>query len=485
MSVRKNFFKDVFYSGIAKYSSIVITLLVTSVLARILEPSDFGLVALATVFITFFNLISDFGIATAIVQFKDLSDKDLSSIFGWTFWLAILLGGSFYLLTPLIASFYNNSCLISICKLLSLQVLFATLNIVPNALLLKHKLFSIVAIRTFWVQLICGFIAIASALNGLGLYSLLISPVLGIFLNFLVNEYYMKIPIVLFPSLLSLKKIFSFSIFQFLFNFVNYIGNNLDKMIIGKSFSMSGLGFYEKAYRLEQMPAQTIIGVIAPVLHPYLSDYQNDKCKILNIYNKSNYFLLSISFPISAFCLICARELVLIIFGTQWEESISYFAIISFSVATQLATVHTSAVLQSCNKTKLLFMMGFANVIIALTSVLIGAFVFKSIISICICGVCSAILCAILTYEVTYRFCFNISPKHIFKYSIKPIACYFVIGIVGHIISDYIVYFPLFFSIFIKSLIWFVITFSFLQFFTDIKPITILKRFKMLNNKHE
>ena len=129
MGVRKSFIKDVAYSGVAKYSTIIISLVVTAVLSRILTPSDFGVVAIATVFIAFFNLLSDFGIATAIVQFKDLSPKDISSIFGWSFWLAVLLSTIFFLCSPFIASFYENPLLDSICRLISLQIF---LNVVKS-----------------------------------------------------------------------------------------------------------------------------------------------------------------------------------------------------------------------------------------------------------------------------------------------------------------------------------------------------------------
>lgn len=478
MSVKKTFFRDVLFSGVSKYSTIIITLLVTSVLARVLTPDDFGVVAIATIFIAFFNLLSDFGIATAIVQFKDLTDKDLNNIFGWTLWLGFLLSSLFYMVSPFIASFYDNIQLVSVCRLLSLQIFFATINIVPNALLFKNKKFNIVAFRTILVQVACGIIAIIAALNGIGIYALLINPILGMFANFLINEMYMKLSLSLFPSFSSINKILSFSVFQFLFNFINYIGNNLDKMIIGKAFSMSGLGYYEKAYRLEQMPAQTINGVVGPVLHPYLSDYQNSPCKIQEIYNKANKFLLSISFPISALCLFCSREMVLIVFGPQWEESITYFSIMSVSVATQLATVHTGAILQSCNRTKLLFVIGTLNVIIALTFLLVGAFVFKSIIAICVCGALSAIICTIITYILTYKYCFDSSPTIVLKYFIRPILFYIVIGALAYFIYDIMTNLPLFVSLLIKVSIWMTITFVFFQYFTPYKPKLYFNRIK-------
>lgn len=470
MGVKKNFAKDVVYSGISKYSTIVIALIVTAILSRILTPNDFGVVAIAAVFIAFFNLLSDFGFATAIVQFKDLTDDDIKNIFGWSFWLAVLLSTLFFFCAPLIASFYGNPLLTTICRLLSLQIFFATLNIVPNALLLKNKKFNVIAARTLSIQITCGVISVVGALNGLGVYALLINPIVGIFIQLVVNVAYMKVTINLFPALSSLKKIFSFSIFQFLFNFINYIGNNIDKMIIGKAISISGLGYYEKAYRLGQMPAQMINGVVGPVLHPYLSDYQRQPEKMLNVYDRMNRILLSLSFPISAFCLLCSRELVLIVFGPQWVESIVYFAIISVTITTHLASSPTGAILQASNNTKLLFYLGLVNVVVALICLSIGALVFGNIKAICYMGIVSSIIGFINTYIVTYKLCFCKSPMPIFGFTIKPLLYFLIVGLGGYMITSKIEDLPLFASFAVKTVVWCILTLGFLQLFSPFKP---------------
>ncbi len=478
MGVRKNFAKDVVYSGISKYSTIIIALIVTAVLSRILTPSDFGVVAIATVFITFFNLLSDFGIATAIVQFKDLTVDDIKSIFAWTFWLAVLLSMAFYFISPFISSYYDNSKLQTICQLLSVQIFFATLNIVPNALLLKEKKFNVIAVRTLSIQLSCGIISVITAFNGLGVYSLLINPILGIFVNFLINAFYVHLPISLIPTMKSMRKIFSFSIFQFLFNFINYIGNNLDKMIVGKTISLAGLGYYEKAYRLGQMPAQTILGVISPVLHPYLSDYQSSPEIILSVYNKLNKLLLSISFPISAYCFFCSRDLILLIFGSQWVESITYFAILSVTISTSLATSPTGAVLLASNKTKLLFILGSLNVCIALSLLCVGAFLFGSIMAICIMGVISSIICFILTYIASYKYCFKKTPFPVFLFTLRPLSFFVLFGIIGILTDPFFSNYNIILSLFLKTIIWMVSTFIFLKTCTPFNPVFYFNRVK-------
>lgn len=138
-STKKELLSGVFYTAIAKYSGIIISLVIAGILARLIEPEDFGVVAIATVIISFFGIFSDLGIAPAIIQNKELSENDLSNIFSFTLWLGIGISMIFFLCSWPISHFYQSDTLLSICQLLSLNLFFASANIVPNALLFKGK----------------------------------------------------------------------------------------------------------------------------------------------------------------------------------------------------------------------------------------------------------------------------------------------------------------------------------------------------------
>src|SRR5574344_1442108 len=270
--IKKTLISGVAYTAIAKYSGIIISLIVTAVLARLIVPEEFGIVAIATVIITFFAIFSDLGIAPAIVQNKGLNEKDLSNIFSFTLFMGLILAVLFFFFFLLIVNYYANKILIPICLIFSINLLFSSLNIVPNALLFKNKQFKFIAYRTLTVQLLAGVLAVAAALFGLGIYSLLINPVISSVAMFIMS--YIKYPqsLSIRFSLSSMKKIFSFSFYQFMFNLINYFSRNLDKLMIGKYLGMSPLGYYEKSYRLMMLPLQNITNVITPVMHPVFAD---------------------------------------------------------------------------------------------------------------------------------------------------------------------------------------------------------------------
>ena len=145
MSLKKDLFSGVFYTAVARYSGLIVSLVIAGVLARLIPPEDFGVVAVATVIISFFGIFSDLGVGAAVIQNKILTDGDLSKIYSFTVWTGVLLAVLFFAASWPIAAYYEKSILKSLCQWLSVNLLFASVNIVPNALLHKAKRFRFLA----------------------------------------------------------------------------------------------------------------------------------------------------------------------------------------------------------------------------------------------------------------------------------------------------------------------------------------------------
>lgn len=378
-SFRNQLKSGFFYTAASKYAGIVISLIVTAVLSRLLPPEDFGVIAVASVFIVFFSILSDMGISSAIIQKRNLSPTDLKNIYSFSVYLGVLLGFIFFISSWAISIFYSDNQLILICQLLSINVLFATLNIVPNGCLLRDQEFKFLGLRSIFVQIIFGIISIICAYSGLGVYSLLINPIGSSILVFILS--YIKYPIgfTFLPSFNSIRKIASYSSYTFGFSIINYFTRNLDKLLIGKYLGLSSLGFYEKSYRLMLLPVQNLTQVITPVLHPVLSTLQDDTTSQIDKYFKLVEILAIIGFPISAFLYFSASDLILIIFGNQWIPSIPIFQILGLTVGLQITGSLSGSLYLAANKTKEMFYIGIANTVINITGLLIGLYVFKSI----------------------------------------------------------------------------------------------------------
>lgn len=461
--IKKTLISGVAYTAIAKYSGIIISLIVTAVLARLIVPEEFGIVAIATVIITFFAIFSDLGIAPAIVQNKELNEKDLSNIFSFTLFMGLILAVLFFFSSLLIADYYDKKILIPICRILSINLLFSSLNIVPNALLFKNKQFKFIAYRTLTVQLLAGVLAVAAALFGLGIYSLLINPVISSVAMFIMS--YIKYPqsLSIRFSLSSMKKIFSFSFYQFMFNLINYFSRNLDKLMIGKYLGMSPLGYYEKSYRLMMLPLQNITNVITPVMHPVFADFQNDLKLLSSSYLKVIKLLSFVGFPLSVILFFTSEELVLIIFGNQWKASVMAFQILSASVGFQIILSTSGSIFQASNNTKVMFISGVLSTILTIVGICTGIFVFKTIEWVAICILISFVInfiqCFILLYKVSLR----LSILPFFKQLISPIILSAIIFIPLFAMEKYMPEINIILSLCIKCALSAIIGISYIQ----------------------
>ncbi len=420
MSIKHDLMNGVFWGALRKYTGVVIQLVVSAILARLLSPNDFGVIAISTVMIAFFSMFSDMGIGTAIVQNKKLISEDLDSIFSFTVFSGIILSVMFFCCSGAIAFFYGNELLKPICRILSLNLLFASLNIVPNALILKEKRFKFIAIRTFTLHILCGILAVLAAYNDFGVYALLIAPVVTSISVFFINFRENPRKLVLMIDLRALKKIYSFSIFQFLFSFLNYFSRNIDKLIVGRFFSLKDLGYYEKSYRLMLMPLDYVTALLSSVMHPVLSSLQDNYAELAEKYNKIINFLGFFSFTIGVFCFFSAADLILFVFGDQWEPAVPVFKIFSISLPLQMLLSTTGSIYQSAGKTNWMFLNGLSNTFCTVSGYLIATFCFGTLKSIAWAWDITLLINTIVSFLILYRIVLGASAMIFFKQLVAP-----------------------------------------------------------------
>lgn len=357
---------------LSKYTSVLLQIFYGAILARLLTPDDFGIVAITTVFTTFFLVFSDMGFGVAVIQNKTLKQEELNDIFSFTVYLAIILSIIFALFSYPLAFFYNNNVYIPICSLLSISVFFNTITMIPNAILMKNKQFAKVGIRVVMINLISGLITVYMALNGFKYFALVLNAIIVSIFTFIWSCISVDIRFKFRINMQSIHKIKEFSMYQFAFSFVNYFSRNLDNLIIGKVMGNSALGYYDKAYRLMLYPVGNLSHVISPILQPILSEYQANKIHIYDKYIAVIKILSLLGIFASAYCFLSAREIVLIMFGDQWADSIPSFKFLALSIWAQMVTSTTGAIFQSIGSTKLLFFTGILNSSISIVAILMA-----------------------------------------------------------------------------------------------------------------
>lgn len=357
-SLKMQMAKGVMWTAIGKYAGILVQIIITMVLARLITPDDFGVVAIAQVAISFISILSDLGIGAAVIQNKTLIDKDLDSIFTFTILFSIVLSALVFCASPLIADFYNNQKLVPLSLMIAAAMFFNVINTVPTSLFMKDKRFEYIAKRDFLLNLFGGAVSIIYAFGGGGCYALVLAPIIRSICLLAINLHQYPRKVDWHFDLEPLKKIFSFSAYQSLFNVINYFSRNLDKLIIGKSLNMMELGYYQKSYQLMMMPLQNITFVITPVLQPFFSDYQQDIDFIKEKYLKIIKLVLTLSVPLGLFLYFAGYEVIYIMFGKNWIPAVPAFEILAWSIPLQMVLSTTGSIFQATGQTRILFISG-------------------------------------------------------------------------------------------------------------------------------
>ncbi|WP_019156024.1 lipopolysaccharide biosynthesis protein [Robertmurraya massiliosenegalensis] len=371
-NVNRELKNGIIISAIGKYSYYLVQFVVLGVLARILTPSEFGIVSVINVFLIFFSMLIDMGIGPAIIQNKNLENKQLNGIFSFTIIFSIILSLLFALMSKPIAIFYDDSKLIGASIVMSIALFTSGLNIVPRAILLKQKRFLEANMAQVISSVISGIVGITLALLNFSYYALIFSTI--------AKNVSMLIIIFLKTNLKILTKIrkedliaiYSFSKNQFLFNFINYFSRNLDRLLIGKFLNLKELSYYERAYQLSLYPNQILTNVITPVIQPIMSEYEDKKEIIKKTYLTISRLLAFIGMPLSVFLYFSSEEIIYILFGQQWTGSILTLQILSLSIWIQMILSSTGSIFQSTNRTDLLLLSGIMSTILNIIGIVIG-----------------------------------------------------------------------------------------------------------------
>lgn len=466
----------------SKYTIVIIQLLYNSVLARILMPDEFGVVAILNVFISFFVLLADMGLGNAVIQNQELDDDDISSIFIISVILSIVLSGIFILLSYPISQLYNNPEYMIMCPLLSIAILFNSLNTIPAALLMKKQKFKTVAIRQIIINISCSILTIFLAVKGMKYYSLIAYTISAAILNFVWNYFSCNFKFKFIFKKESFNKIKEFSLFLMSFNIINYLSKNIDRLIIGKVSGNTDVGNYNKAYQLTTYPLNYLTFVITPVLLPVLSAHQTNKEFIYNKYLKLVKLLSLMGIYVSIMCFFCSDEVTTIFYGSNWGIAAICFKWLSLSIWAQMINSSASVIFQILNNNKLQFKSAIYMLLLMIIFIVIGGKLggIKGI-SIFIM-IANNIQFIILTYFLI-KLSFGFSILSYLKIFIPDLICAVILFVSLQIISLF--YIPNIFLSVILKLIISVIVFYFalsitrqLNVFIEILPKKLSERFK-------
>ena len=355
MSLKKAALSGVKWSSLLQVGRQIIQFVTTAILARLLSPTDFGLVGMATIVIGFVNLFKDLGTSSAIIQRKNVSKELIYSLF----WINVAFGslGTIVLFTsaPMIAKFYQEPRLTSILQILSLSFFISGLSILQKALLERNLKFKTLAKIDIVALFFSSLVGIILALNGYGVWSLvsqtLIVVTITSILLWIANKWQPKIIF----RWQEIKEISNYSLNLTGYNIFNYFVRNADYFLIGKFLGSQSLGYYTLAYRLMLYPLKNISNVIGRVMFPVFTKIQDDEAKLKAAYLKVVGYIAIVTFPLMVGLWVSAEPFILTVFGRQWQPVILLLMILSPVGMTQSIETTLGQIYQIKERTDLMF----------------------------------------------------------------------------------------------------------------------------------
>lgn len=316
-----------FWAAVDRFGAMALQFGFNLVLARLLLPRDFGAIGMIEIFIVVSQVLVDGGFASALIQKKEPTQTDYSTIFYWNILMSVCLYGIIYLCAPLVADFYNMPELQPVLRTIGLLLITNAMSIIQTNRLRKQLALDKLAIANLSAYAIAGSFAVAAAHSGYGVWSLVIlqlsfSTLLAVILWIVTR--WTPAPVI---SRDSLRELFSFGGYLLAATLLQEICKNMQALVIGKRFSATTLGLYSQASKLDKISSYTLPNILVQVMYPVYASVQDDNDRLSAMLRANTRVISFAIFPLMAILILIAAPLVVFLWGDDWVPCAPYFQV--------------------------------------------------------------------------------------------------------------------------------------------------------------
>jgi O-antigen/teichoic acid export membrane protein len=333
MSLGQKVLSGFFWTLLSNIGNKLITLVIGVILARLLFPEDFGLVAMLYIFFEVSQSLINSGFGQALIREDTLTEKDKGTVFFINLAISIACYAILFFTAPLIADFYDNQILIDLTRFMGFSIVFSALVIVQRASLTHELAFKKLMIVNVVTNVLTGVIGIVLAYYGYGVWALAIKYVAQAFfmssIFFVINPWVPKN----FISKESFNRLFGFGSKLLLSGLLNTVYGNIYKLIIGKYYTAVSLGLFTQAQLYVNQVTQSAVGTIQTVTYPILSKAKDDPARLKNAYRKIIMASSYVIFPLVIGLGILAEPFILTLVGQKWIGVLPFLQILCLSGA--------------------------------------------------------------------------------------------------------------------------------------------------------
>jgi O-antigen/teichoic acid export membrane protein len=315
------------WSSIDNIAHQVLHFIISIIIARELSPSDYGLIGMLSIFLAIATTFVNSGLSDALIQKKDPDHKDYTTVFVFNFSAAIALYFLLFFSAPWIASFYDEPKLISLTRVLSLNLIISSLGLIQSTVLRKKIDFKTSTNINIITLILSGSVGIYLAYNNFGVWALVFQSILLTAIRVILLWLFVKWKPRMIFDMKNFKELFNYSSKLLVSWLINQVVANIYSTVIGKYYNASSLGFYTQARKIQEIPTNSINSIFQSVTFPVLSELNdnNNTVQLRNAYRRLLKLVVSINYPIMVLLFVISKPLIIFLLTSKWEPCIEFF----------------------------------------------------------------------------------------------------------------------------------------------------------------
>lgn len=421
MRANPNLKKSVFLVGLEKFSMILFQFISSIILARLLTPEDYGIVAMIAIFISLSGILVDSGFGGALVYYKDVDKKDYSTVFWMNMALSISLYTLIYINAETISEFYQTPILSDLIKVLGLSVVFNSIGLIQFTILYKNLEFKTLGFISVISYILSALIAIALAYWGFGVWALIAQQVLASILKTILYVICNRFVPDLYFSWRLLKKHWSFGSGLFFSTLLRTIYDNMYLQLIGKYCSVTNAGYYNQAQKLKDIPSNLFSNTFDTSLFPIFSKIEDENL-FVEKYRMINRMFSFCCIPIFFIMAVLSKDIVLWLLGEKWIGSAWILSIMSIGAIFYIFESISRSIFKAKGKSGLIFRLD----IVKRSSAILLMFI--AIVQYELTGIVYVfVINSIIGYLINQYYLSRIIPYPIIR-ALKDMGWYFIVS---------------------------------------------------------
>ena len=363
------------WSAIQRYSTMLIKFISGIVLARLLMPEDYGAIGMLLIFISLAEVFIDAGFGSALIQKKNPTQADYSTVFYFNIVMSVILYGLVYLSAPAIAEFYRMPILCNVLRVQGLILFIYAFNVIQRNQIRKNLKFKELSKITITSSVISLIITVIMAYMGFGVWSLVAQNFLGALIPCLFFWFTMNWRPTCEFSWTSFKELFGFGSYMFLTHLLTTFSQRITGLLVGRWYNPATMGYYSKADAFSKYATLSIAGVMIQTTYPLYASVQDDKERLINMVKRITSTLAYITVPMLSILILIAEPLIVFLYSDRWIPSVPYFQILCFGgMAGCLQSVNQQTI-AAIGKSKVFFAWTIVKQCVGIASQVLGLIV--------------------------------------------------------------------------------------------------------------